>query len=285
MVRKTIVACVLVALAVGATTATAAQLITGKDIKNGSITGKDIARKSIGKKKLTAAVQRALAKQGATGPQGPAGAKGDKGDKGDRGDGITRVTSLSSNFDAPSGWVGYASNGCDPGGPKGPIALTDHVKFGAFTNGDMSASLFTRDFNGKKLQDIAYLAYTGKYDQTADAHGGSPYLRVFLEGDNHDVVLSPNTQGRTVRSGDWDKFVVTDAKGLRYDDDAGDGTGEYGLGGTDWDTLVRDHGGETISRLVISAGCGGAYSNGSTAYADNLELDIAGNRALFDFGT
>jgi hypothetical protein len=85
MVRKTIVACVLVALAVGATTATAAKLITGKDIQNGSITGKDIARKSIGKKKLTRAVQRALAKQGVPGPRGPAGPKGDKGDKGDPG--------------------------------------------------------------------------------------------------------------------------------------------------------------------------------------------------------
>ena len=190
MVRKTIVACVLVALAVGATTATAARLITGKDIQNGSITGKDIARKSIGKKKLTRAVQRALAKQGVPGPRGPAGPKGDKGDKGDRGDGITRVTSLSSNFDAPSGWIGYASNGCDPSGPKGPIALTDHVKFGAFTDGNMSASLLTRDFNGKKLQDIAYLAYTAKYDQAPDVHGGTPYLRVFLEGDAHDVVFS-----------------------------------------------------------------------------------------------
>ena len=46
MVRKTIVACALVALAVGATTATAAQLITGKQIKNGSITGKDIEERA-----------------------------------------------------------------------------------------------------------------------------------------------------------------------------------------------------------------------------------------------
>jgi hypothetical protein len=108
---------------------------------------------------------------------------------------------------------------------------------------------------------------------------------VFLEGDAHDVVFSPNTQGRVVRSGDWDKLVVTEGTGLRYDDDAGDGSGPYGLGGTDWDTLVADHGNETISRLVISAGCGGDYSNGSTAYADNLELDIAGDRRVFDFGT
>ena len=99
------------------------------------------------------------------------------------------------------------------------------------------------------------------------------------------MIFSPNTQGRIVRSGDWDKLVVTDGTGLRYDDDGGDGSGPYGVGGTDWDTLVADHGGETISRIVISAGCSGAYSSASTAYADNLELDIAGDRHVIEFGS
>ena len=61
--------------------------------------------------------------------------------------------------------------------------------------------------------------------------------------------------------------------------------GPYGVGGTNWDTLVRDHGTETISRIVISAGCSGDYSNGSTAFADNLELDIAGKRHVIEFGS
>ena len=85
--RKTIVACAIVALAVGATTATAAQLITGKQIQNGSITGKDIQRGSIGEKKLSGGVQRALAKPGTPGPQGPAGPAGPAGPKGDPGSG------------------------------------------------------------------------------------------------------------------------------------------------------------------------------------------------------
>ena len=72
--RKTIVACALVALAVGATTATAAQLITGKQIKNGSITGKDLKRGTVTKKKLSPRSarswpSRALLARG--GPQGP----------------------------------------------------------------------------------------------------------------------------------------------------------------------------------------------------------------------
>ena len=80
--RKTIVACALVALAVGATTATAAQLITGKQIKNGSITGKDLKRGTVTKKRLSGAVRAELAKQGARGPAGPVGPKGDKGEPG-----------------------------------------------------------------------------------------------------------------------------------------------------------------------------------------------------------
>ena len=85
--RKTIVACALVALAVGATTATAAQLITGKQIKNRSITGKDLKRGAVTKKKLSAAIRAELAKRGAPGPRGPAGPVGPAGAKGERGDG------------------------------------------------------------------------------------------------------------------------------------------------------------------------------------------------------
>ena len=67
---RTIIACVIVALVAGATSATAARLITGDDIKNGSITGADIKNPAIDnedikkgaviKKKLSKAVQDAL---------------------------------------------------------------------------------------------------------------------------------------------------------------------------------------------------------------------------------
>ena len=199
------------------------------------------------------------------------------------------MTSLSPDFDAASGWVGYASNGCDPGGPKGPIALTDHVKFGPFTNGNMSASLLTRDFNGKKLQDIAYLAYTGQV-RPGDRRERRLTLRSTCERLPRGTTRTTSSSPRTRRAGSSgrataDKLVVTDGTGLRYDDDGGDGSGPYGVGGTNWDTLVRDHGTETISRIVISAGCSGDYSNGSTAFADNLELDIAGKRHVIEFGS
>jgi hypothetical protein len=74
---------VALSVTMGAGAATAARLITGKDIKNGSITAKD----------LSAGVRDQLTESGAPGPQGPQGPKGDPGPKGDKGDdGISLLT-------------------------------------------------------------------------------------------------------------------------------------------------------------------------------------------------
>lgn len=78
---------VAVSLIMGATTATAARLITGKQIKNGSITAKD----------LSTGLRAQLAEGGAPGLQGPQGPKGDPGPKGDKGaDAISLFTFADS---------------------------------------------------------------------------------------------------------------------------------------------------------------------------------------------
>jgi hypothetical protein len=88
-------ACVAVALIVGTTTATAASLITGKQIKNGTITAQDIKRGSVTQSRLAPGLRERLQPVGAqggsalpgpAGAQGAAGAKGDKGDKGEKGE-------------------------------------------------------------------------------------------------------------------------------------------------------------------------------------------------------
>ena len=94
--RKTILACVAVALIVGTTSATAATLITGKQIKNGTITAEDIKRGSLTGSRLAPGLReqlKAVGAQGggvpipgAAGAKGESGAKGDKGDKGPQGD-------------------------------------------------------------------------------------------------------------------------------------------------------------------------------------------------------
>jgi hypothetical protein len=84
--RKSILACLAVALIVGASSATAATLITGKQIKNGTITAEDIKRGSINGSRLSQGLRDRLSPVGSQGKPAVPGAKGDHGDKGDKGD-------------------------------------------------------------------------------------------------------------------------------------------------------------------------------------------------------
>ena len=97
------VALIILGLVIGAAgTATAAKLITGKDIKNGTITAKDIKPGTIGEKQLSGSVKsklNATGTQGSQGPKGDAGATGQQGPKGDPG------------ADAPGGFIVKDGNG------------------------------------------------------------------------------------------------------------------------------------------------------------------------------
>ena len=112
-VRKIVLACALTAAVPGAGSATAAQLITGADIKDGSVTGRDIKQGSVPVNRLSDGAQQLLRNangvrvtanssqpgprgesgatgatgaQGERGPQGVQGVQGPQGDKGDKGD-------------------------------------------------------------------------------------------------------------------------------------------------------------------------------------------------------
>jgi hypothetical protein len=94
--RKTLIACAVTALLVGGGTATASKLITGKDIRNGSVTGKDIRKGSISENRLSRGLRAKIGRTisgspvpgqvGARGPAGPRGAQGPKGAQGLKGD-------------------------------------------------------------------------------------------------------------------------------------------------------------------------------------------------------
>ena len=64
-------------------TAYAAVTVTGKNIKDGTVTGRDVKNSSLGKNKLTATAVSSLA--GQRGPAGPQGPKGDTGEQGPQG--------------------------------------------------------------------------------------------------------------------------------------------------------------------------------------------------------
>jgi hypothetical protein len=97
----------LVALT-GTSVAATSALITGKNIKNGSITGMDVKNKSIGVADLARKARGAPGARGPSGPagpQGPAGARGDTGAAGAKGDpGISgyEIVSLASVSDSTS---------------------------------------------------------------------------------------------------------------------------------------------------------------------------------------
>ena len=83
---------------VGAGTATAAKMITGADVANGTLTGADIMNGTVKKKDLSdgakASLQGAAGPAGAIGPAGPAGPEGPAGPAGK--DGVRTATPSST---------------------------------------------------------------------------------------------------------------------------------------------------------------------------------------------
>jgi hypothetical protein len=86
-------------------TATAALVMTGKNIKDGTITGKDVQNRTLGTNKLSKkAVASLIGQRGPAGPAGPQGPKGEAGVQGVQG---------------PKGDTGPAG----PQGPKGDTGV------------------------------------------------------------------------------------------------------------------------------------------------------------------
>jgi hypothetical protein len=117
MHKTTLVAGAVLALVVAGGTATAAKLVTGGDIKNGTITNKDIKKKTIKMNRLAQSTQDKINAPGPAGPQGPAGPAGVAGPPGppaatdfgvasvfvDRGAGPSRFATYSVPLGAPTG--------------------------------------------------------------------------------------------------------------------------------------------------------------------------------------
>lgn len=160
-------------------TATAAKLLTGKNIANSSLTGADVKNGSLGTADLSSAAKSAL--KGATGPAGPAGPagaagaqglQGPKGDKGDQGD-----VGPSNAFEfkrASAG--GFADDSIQT------IATTQDVPAGAY--------LVTVKF-GAYLSSAGSPA-TGTCSLVAGAAGTMDTQDLFIgsEGGTHTVALS-----------------------------------------------------------------------------------------------
>ena len=113
-------------------TATAAKLITSRDIKNGTIRAVDIRNGAIGERQLSAAVRAQLAQNAAaTGVAGPAGPKGDAGAAGPAG---PKGDAGAAGPAGPKGDTGAA-------GPAGPKGDTGAAGPGGFTVEDGNSDI------------------------------------------------------------------------------------------------------------------------------------------------
>jgi hypothetical protein len=282
--RKTLIACIAVAVLAGGGTATAAKFITGKDVKNGSLTGADVKNGSLTGSEikggsvrlsdLSPGVQELIAKagtpgkdgsNGAAGQNGAAGAKGDKGDKGDQGPALPADFSLSStNADSDSGYD-----------VTNPVTLTEGgLKFGPYKDGGAEGGSVRYDgANDMTLNDLTKLVYKASYTTDDDNDVAVPYLRVFVEDDTADVIFSPNTQTpKDTSEGvahSWDVLAGT----VRYDDDMGNGPE------SSWDDILEAHGNDVISGIKVSAG----FTAGTNLRT--LLSDLTVNGKAFHFGS
>lgn len=82
-------------------TATAALVMTGKNIQNGTITGQDVKNRTLAKKKLSKkAIKSLQGRAGPAGPQGPAGVPGTQGAAGPVGPSVTYVDNEPNSITA-----------------------------------------------------------------------------------------------------------------------------------------------------------------------------------------
>lgn len=288
----------LVASLAGGSFALAKTLTKSKDIADGTVQNRDIKKGTVSLNRMTKGTQNLIRNSGsngsngaagargpagangAAGPAGPAGAKGDKGDAGPGG--VTNVTAFAAGQ-----WV-KTEDDCGAGGgaDTGAASIGANLAFGSFADGNARARTDYAPLAGKTVESIAKIEYSAKYEQTGtDATAGTPYFIIKTTSGSpaaeHSIVFTPNTQpapDAPVEAGKWQRFLVQEGT-VRYDDDAGSGSD------IPWETLVRDHGDEVITRAGIQAGCGGAGSQDTTSAVDNVVLDIEGEESSFDFGT
>jgi hypothetical protein len=163
---------------------------------------------------------------------------------------------------------------------------SDGVQYGPYADGGAAHGTVRYDgLNGITLADITHLVYRAKFTASDGNPVAVPFLRIFLEGDTHDVIFSPNSQ--TPPDVAEDAFHAWDVTSgvLRYNDDDGDGKDDattldtdYGVNGAPWATVLGDHGTETISGIKVTTGSTGG------ANVKLLLTDLGINNTSFHFG-
>jgi hypothetical protein len=202
---------------------------------------------------------------GAKGDRGPAGPKGDTGSQGPQGPAgkpATTLQRLAGDFSATNASVATSLDG---------------VQFGPYSNGGAWGGSVRYDgANGLKLDQIKQLSYNVMYSAADEAKIGAPYLRIFLNDGDHDVVFDATQCATTSPDKNaFHNFEVV-GKDVRYDDDSCDGVAPDQQR---WSDVVADHGSEVISGIYVTTG----FSGGSDLTAVLRGLSVNGHQ--FTFGS
>jgi hypothetical protein len=277
--KRTILALGAIALALalaGGAWAGKRYLITSSSqVKPGSLTGENVKNHSLGLNEFSTNAKDGLkgargrrGPQGATGAAGPQGPKGDKGDTGPQGPPAKTLLRLSGDFSGTNASVATSLDG---------------VQFGPYANGGNAGGSIRYDgADGKTLSQISELAYKIMHSSSDDSPISAPYLRIFLNNDNDDVIFDPTQCATTVPAEDVFQTFEVVGGNVRYDDDSCDGAGNHNFPGSPpgqqtWDSVVAHHGDEVISGIYVTAG----FAGGADLSAILRSLSVNGQTLTF----
>ena len=245
---------------VGAGAGWSAAQITSADIANDTILSKDVHDGTLKTEDFKDKTLEEL--QGARGPQGAAGPIGPQGPQGPAGNGDTVVNALSAakKFEATNASVSLTPDG---------------VEMGPYADGAaQGGSIYFSGLNGQKLSAVKSLSYYLRTTATSNGNA-TPYLRIFLNNDNDDVIFSANTQSPDADTdeGEFNEYVPTSGT-VRYDDDPGDNPSAE----APFSTIQAGHANDTISGIYITGGFGGASSDVNVLLR---WFEVNGNKYVF----
>lgn len=236
---------------------------------NGATGAKSSKAKAAKKKK-----KKKKKQQGRQGIQGPQGAPGSNGTNGAPGTPATTHGTLTSvaAFVTTAGGPLFIHNTSNTTVKQ----TADGIEFGPYADGGAAGgSVEYTGLNGQPLSTVQSLVYFMRYVASNDTGGvGSPYLRVFLGNDLHDLIFSPNTQtpNPDTAQGPFHTWVATSGT-WRYDDDSGGTNPDLSFA-----AQKTAHGSETISGIYISVG------NSAGTNLDALLREWQINATNYSFG-
>jgi hypothetical protein len=232
---------------------------SSSQIKNGAVSLSDLSK---GARK---ALRGSRGVQGISGPAGPQGPKGDTGSQGPQGPAgkpAATLQRLAGDFSGTNASVATSLDG---------------VQFGPYSDGGAWGGSVRYDgANGLRLDQIKQLSYEAMYSAADEARIGAPYLRIFLNNGNDDVVFDATQCATTVPAkNEFHKFEVVGSD-VRYDDDSCDGVAPDQQ---HWSDVVAAHGSEKISGIYVTTG----FTGGSNLTALLRGLSVNGHQ--FTFGS